>query len=108
MKNLWSDREARAYVRRYGAQGVNADVARRVYTTRLLGGDPRLVLHGGGGHRCWQASDGGPSFTTSSSPCRAAAASGPERPRRVSWGTRRLNYNGTPRPHSLSGRTGRL
>ncbi|MDA0786166.1 MAG: class II aldolase/adducin family protein, partial [Proteobacteria bacterium] len=48
MKNLWSDRDARAYVRRYGAQGVNADLARRVYTTRLLGGDPRLVLHGGG------------------------------------------------------------
>ncbi|MEP4885181.1 MAG: bifunctional aldolase/short-chain dehydrogenase, partial [Alphaproteobacteria bacterium] len=48
MKNLWSDRDARAFVRRYGAQGVNADIARRVYTTRLLGGDPRLVLHGGG------------------------------------------------------------
>lgn len=48
MKNLWSDRDARAFVRRYRAQGVNADVARRVYTTRLLGGDPRLVLHGGG------------------------------------------------------------
>lgn len=48
MKNLWSDRDARACVRRYGAQGVNADIARRVYTTRLLGGDPRLVLHGGG------------------------------------------------------------
>ena len=32
----------------YGRQGVNRDVALRVYTTRLLGGDPRLVLHGGG------------------------------------------------------------
>jgi len=48
MKNLWSDRDARAFVRRYARQGVNADVARRVYSTRLLGGDPRLVLHGGG------------------------------------------------------------
>ncbi len=48
MKNLWSDRDARAFVRRYRAQGANADVARRVYTTRLLGADPRLVLHGGG------------------------------------------------------------
>jgi rhamnose utilization protein RhaD (predicted bifunctional aldolase and dehydrogenase) len=27
---------------------VNEDLALRVYTTRLLGGDPRLVLHGGG------------------------------------------------------------
>ncbi len=48
MKNLWSERDARAYVRRYRALGVSTDVARRVYTTRLLGGDPRLVLHGGG------------------------------------------------------------
>jgi rhamnose utilization protein RhaD (predicted bifunctional aldolase and dehydrogenase)/NAD(P)-dependent dehydrogenase (short-subunit alcohol dehydrogenase family) len=48
MKNLWSDREARSFVRRYGRDGVNADLARRVYTTRLLGNDPRLVLHGGG------------------------------------------------------------
>lgn len=48
MKNLWSDRDANAFVRRYARDGVNRDVALRVYTTRLLGGDPRLVLHGGG------------------------------------------------------------
>ncbi len=48
MKSLWSDSEARNHVERYGAKGVNADLAVRVYTTRLLGGDPRLVLHGGG------------------------------------------------------------
>jgi rhamnulose-1-phosphate aldolase/alcohol dehydrogenase len=48
MKSLWSDAEAREYVERYRAQGVNADLAVRVYTTRLLGGDPKLVLHGGG------------------------------------------------------------
>ena len=48
MKSLWSDAEAKIYVERYGAKGVNADLALRVYTTRLLGGDPRLVLHGGG------------------------------------------------------------
>lgn len=48
MDNLWSDRDAEAYVARYGAEGVNADVALRVYTTRLLGGEPRLVQHGGG------------------------------------------------------------
>ena len=48
MDNLWSDRDAEAFVARYGAQGVNADVALRVYTTRLLGGEPRLVQHGGG------------------------------------------------------------
>ena len=29
-------------------KGVNEDLALRVYTTRLLGSDPKLVLHGGG------------------------------------------------------------
>jgi rhamnose utilization protein RhaD (predicted bifunctional aldolase and dehydrogenase)/NAD(P)-dependent dehydrogenase (short-subunit alcohol dehydrogenase family) len=48
MKNLWSDREAQSYIKRYAKQGVNADVALRVYTSRLLGGNPKLVLHGGG------------------------------------------------------------
>lgn len=48
MKNLWSDKDARAFARRYAREGVNRDVALRVYTTRLLGNDPSLVLHGGG------------------------------------------------------------
>jgi len=48
MKNLWKDADARAFVRRYGRAGVNADRALRVYTSRLLGGEPALVLHGGG------------------------------------------------------------
>jgi rhamnose utilization protein RhaD (predicted bifunctional aldolase and dehydrogenase)/NAD(P)-dependent dehydrogenase (short-subunit alcohol dehydrogenase family) len=48
MKSKWSDKEAKSYVARYGNQGVNADLALRVYTSRLLGRDPALVLHGGG------------------------------------------------------------
>ncbi|NQU59773.1 MAG: bifunctional aldolase/short-chain dehydrogenase [Rhodospirillales bacterium] len=48
MKNLWSDSQARAFVRRYAKAGVNRDRALRVYTSRLLGGEPKLVLHGGG------------------------------------------------------------
>ena len=48
MKNCWSDREASACVRRYRSEGVNADLALRVYTSRLLGREPKLVLHGGG------------------------------------------------------------
>lgn len=48
MKSLWSDAEAARYADRYAQQGVNEDVALRVYTSRLLGGDPKLVLHGGG------------------------------------------------------------
>ena len=39
MKNLWNDAEA---------QVLNDDLALRVYTSRLLGQDPSLVLHGGG------------------------------------------------------------
>jgi len=48
MENLWSDEAARAAVTKYAAQGVNEDLALRTYTTRLLGGEPRLVQHGGG------------------------------------------------------------
>ena len=48
MRNLWSDRDARAAVKTYRAQGANEDLALRTYTTRLLGGDPQLVQHGGG------------------------------------------------------------
>lgn len=48
MKSKWSDKAARAAVRKYAARGIGKDLALRVYTTRLLGNDPRLVLHGGG------------------------------------------------------------
>jgi len=39
MKNLWSDAESDKF---------KDDIALRVYTSRLLGQDPSLVLHGGG------------------------------------------------------------
>jgi rhamnulose-1-phosphate aldolase/alcohol dehydrogenase len=48
MQNLWSDAAAEATVARYVEGGVGEALALRVYTTRLLGGEPRLVLHGGG------------------------------------------------------------
>lgn len=48
MENLWSDRDAKAAVKRWAAEGANEDLALRVYTTCLLGGEPRLVQHGGG------------------------------------------------------------
>lgn len=48
MKNLWSKADAEAAVARYAEKGVNRDLALRTYTTRLLGGVPELVLHGGG------------------------------------------------------------
>ncbi|PZO73890.1 MAG: bifunctional aldolase/short-chain dehydrogenase, partial [Mesorhizobium amorphae] len=48
MQNLWRDEDAEAIVAAYASKGVNRDLALRTYTTRLLGGDPHLVLHGGG------------------------------------------------------------
>jgi rhamnose utilization protein RhaD (predicted bifunctional aldolase and dehydrogenase)/NAD(P)-dependent dehydrogenase (short-subunit alcohol dehydrogenase family) len=40
MKSLWNDKEAAPF--------LNDDLALRVYTSRLLGREPNLVLHGGG------------------------------------------------------------
>ena len=48
MKSQWNDTVARETVEAYSPKGVSEDVALRVYTTRLLGRDPLLVLHGGG------------------------------------------------------------
>ena len=48
MKSQWNDSAARQMVEAYAAKGVGQDIALRVYTTRLLGRDPLLVLHGGG------------------------------------------------------------
>jgi rhamnose utilization protein RhaD (predicted bifunctional aldolase and dehydrogenase)/NAD(P)-dependent dehydrogenase (short-subunit alcohol dehydrogenase family) len=48
MENLWSNADAQAAVARYAEDGIGEDVALRIYTTRLLGGEPRLVQHGGG------------------------------------------------------------
>ena len=48
MKSLWSDDDAKSFIDRYAAKGVGEDLALRVYTSRLLGADPRLVQHGGG------------------------------------------------------------
>ena len=39
MQSLWNDREAAQY---------SNDLSLRVYSSRLLGSDPSLVLHGGG------------------------------------------------------------
>jgi rhamnulose-1-phosphate aldolase/alcohol dehydrogenase len=48
MKSRWNDAEAQEFVDRYVKLGVGRDLALRTYTTRLLGSDPKLVLHGGG------------------------------------------------------------
>ncbi|MGB9365282.1 MAG: bifunctional aldolase/short-chain dehydrogenase [Xanthobacteraceae bacterium] len=48
MKSAWADSDAQAAVARYARDGIARDLALRVYTTRLLGQNPKLVLHGGG------------------------------------------------------------
>ncbi len=47
MESRWSDREAAEYVDRL-AKRWGEDLALRVYTSRLIGRDPDLVMHGGG------------------------------------------------------------
>jgi rhamnose utilization protein RhaD (predicted bifunctional aldolase and dehydrogenase)/NAD(P)-dependent dehydrogenase (short-subunit alcohol dehydrogenase family) len=48
MENLWKDSDAKAAIAAHAKKGIGEDLALRVYTTRLLGGEPKLVLHGGG------------------------------------------------------------
>ena len=47
MNSRWSDTEARQFCDRYAARWGEA-LALRVYTSRLIGADPDLVMHGGG------------------------------------------------------------
>ncbi|CAM2008631.1 bifunctional aldolase/short-chain dehydrogenase [Acanthopleuribacter pedis] len=46
IQSAWRDEDAEAFRGQFAEQG--ADLADRVYTSRLLGSDPGLVLHGGG------------------------------------------------------------
>ncbi|HTJ82891.1 MAG TPA: bifunctional aldolase/short-chain dehydrogenase, partial [Polyangiaceae bacterium] len=46
MQSRYDDEDARAAIERWGAHGEA--VALRVYTSRLIGQEPELVLHGGG------------------------------------------------------------
>ena len=47
MQSRWSDRDAAEYVERL-APRWGVEMAQRVYTSRLIGRDPDLVMHGGG------------------------------------------------------------
>ncbi|HJU32902.1 MAG TPA: bifunctional aldolase/short-chain dehydrogenase [Hyphomicrobiaceae bacterium] len=48
MQSRWSDADAGQAIEVLGAAGASEGLALRVYTTRLLGSEPALVLHGGG------------------------------------------------------------
>jgi rhamnose utilization protein RhaD (predicted bifunctional aldolase and dehydrogenase)/NAD(P)-dependent dehydrogenase (short-subunit alcohol dehydrogenase family) len=47
MRSRWSDQEAARFIDEYAA-AWSEPLALRTYTSRLLGADPALVLHGGG------------------------------------------------------------
>ncbi len=48
MKSGWVDGDAEAIVAHGAKSAIDRDLALRVYTARLLGREPKLVLHGGG------------------------------------------------------------
>ncbi len=48
MKSLWSDADAAECVERLGLLGLPPELGLRTYSARLLGSNPKLVLHGGG------------------------------------------------------------
>lgn len=48
IKNRWDDVAARAMQDDAGADATARELALRVYTSRLIGSDPDLVMHGGG------------------------------------------------------------
>ena len=48
MKNRWSHRGVKSFVDKYVSRTISEDLALRVYSSRLLGSEPKLVLHGGG------------------------------------------------------------
>ena len=48
MKSKWNNKEANSFIKKFRNKKVDKDLALRIYTTQLLGNDPKVVLHGGG------------------------------------------------------------
>jgi rhamnose utilization protein RhaD (predicted bifunctional aldolase and dehydrogenase)/NAD(P)-dependent dehydrogenase (short-subunit alcohol dehydrogenase family) len=48
VENRWRDADAAAFLAKAGEDPADQAVALRVYTSRLIGSDPDLVMHGGG------------------------------------------------------------
>ena len=48
MKNLFSKKDIQKFILNYKKIGISKDLAERIYTSRLLGSNKKLVLHGGG------------------------------------------------------------
>ncbi len=48
MRSKWNDKEANLFIKKYKKKGISKELTLRIYSTRLLGNDPKMVLHGGG------------------------------------------------------------
>ncbi|GKY86142.1 bifunctional aldolase/short-chain dehydrogenase [Sinisalibacter aestuarii] len=48
IENRWQDAEARGFEEAAGSDPAARELALRVYSSRLIGGEPDLVMHGGG------------------------------------------------------------
>ena len=46
--NKWDDKDSLAAIDKYSSRGISKDLALRTYSSRLIGSDKELVLHGGG------------------------------------------------------------
>lgn len=50
--NKWNDVDAKKFVARAGDNPADQELALRVYSSRIIGQDPNLVMHGGGNTSC--------------------------------------------------------
>ena len=48
MKSKWNDSEALKFTKKFKNKNISKELAYRIYSSRLLGNDSSLVLHGGG------------------------------------------------------------
>src|SRR5215467_10038404 len=48
MRSAWVDSDAKAALDHWAKVDIGQDLALRIYSARLLGREPKLVLHGGG------------------------------------------------------------
>ncbi len=48
VKNLWNEKDAQHFLDNAGPEEADRQLALRVYTSRIIGQDPDMVMHGGG------------------------------------------------------------
>ena len=51
-KNLWIQKKQDEIIKKLGKSNFNYDLGSRIYTSRLIGSIPDLVMHGGGNTSC--------------------------------------------------------